>query len=117
MLLDFPLYSFNTFALFYLFIMPRRNTTLGRAGVKRRRPEVLRARLKSNIKLNIHRLGRRGGVQHIMEGARRAVRVFLENIIRDTVTYMKHTKRKTVNAMDVSYALKLQSCTLYGFGV
>ena len=116
MLLDFPLNSFNTFALFYLFIMPTRNTTLGRAGIKRC-PEVLRARLKSNIKLNIHRLGRRGGVQHIMEGARRAVRVFLENIIRDTVTYMKHTKRKTVNAMDVSYALKLQSCTLYGFGV
>ena len=117
MLLDFPVYSFNTFALFTLFIMPTRNTTLGRAGVKRRRPEVLRARLKSNIKLNIHRLGRRGGVQHIMEGVRRAVRVFLENIIRDTVTYMKHTKRKTVNAMDVFYVLKLQSCTLYGFGV
>ena len=113
---DFPLYSFNTFVLFYLFIMPTRNTALGRAGIKRC-PEVLRARLKSNIKLNIHRLGRRGGVQHIMEGARRAVRVFLENIIRDTVTYMKHTKRKTVNAMDVFYVLKLQSCTLYGFGV
>ena len=42
--------------------------------------------------------------------------VFLENVIRDAVTYTEHAKRKTVTAMDVVYALKRQGRTLYGFG-
>ena len=29
------------------------------------------------------------------------LKVFLENVIRDAVTYTKHAKRKTVTAMDV----------------
>ena len=44
------------------------------------------------------------------------VQVFLENVIRDAVTYTEHAKRKTVTAMDVVYALKRQGRTLYGFG-
>uniref|UniRef100_A0A914DX95 Histone H4 n=1 Tax=Acrobeloides nanus TaxID=290746 RepID=A0A914DX95_9BILA len=43
-------------------------------------------------------------------------KVFLENVIRDAVTYCEHAKRKTVTAMDVVYALKRQGRTLYGFG-
>ena len=43
-------------------------------------------------------------------------KVFLENVIRDAVTYTEHAKRKTVTAMDVVYALKRQGRTLYGFG-
>ena len=35
-------------------------------------------------------------------------KVFLENVIRDAVTYTEHAKRKTVTAMDVVYALKRQ---------
>ena len=42
--------------------------------------------------------------------------VFLENVIRDAVTYTEHAKRKTVTAMDVVYALKRKGRTLYGFG-
>ena len=42
--------------------------------------------------------------------------VFLENVIRDSVTYTEHARRKTVTAMDVVYALKRQGRTLYGFG-
>ena len=42
--------------------------------------------------------------------------VFLENVIRDSVTYTEHARRKTVTAMDVVYALKRQGKTLYGFG-
>ena len=41
---------------------------------------------------------------------------FLENVIRDSVTYTEHARRKTVTAMDVVYALKRQGKTLYGFG-
>ena len=49
-------------------------------------------------------------------GAKRHRKVFLENVIRDAVTYTEHAKRKTVTAMDVVYALKRQGRTLYGFG-
>ena len=42
--------------------------------------------------------------------------LFLENVIRDSVTYTEHARRKTVTAMDVVYALKRQGKTLYGFG-
>ena len=46
------------------------------------------------------------------------MKVFLENVIRDAVTYTEHAKRKTVTAMDMVYVLKRQgrSRTLYGFG-
>jgi len=44
------------------------------------------------------------------------LQVFLENVIRDSVTYTEHARRKTVTAMDVVYALKRQGKTLYGFG-
>ncbi|KFO33865.1 Histone H4 [Fukomys damarensis] len=62
----------------------------------------------------------RGGVKRISgliyEETRGVLKVFLENVIRDAVTYTEHAKRKTVTAMDVVYALKRQGRTLYGFG-
>ena len=65
-------------------------------------------------------LARRGGVKRISgliyEETRGVLKVFLENVIRDAVTYTEHAKRKTVTAMDVVYALKRQGRTLYGFG-
>jgi hypothetical protein len=44
----------------------------------------------------------------IYEETRGVLKVFLENVIRDAVTYTEHAKRKTVTAMDVVYALKRQ---------
>uniref|UniRef100_A0A8C7JQ13 Histone H4 n=1 Tax=Oncorhynchus kisutch TaxID=8019 RepID=A0A8C7JQ13_ONCKI len=68
----------------------------------------------------IRRLARRGGVKRISgliyEETRGVLKVFLENVIRDAVTYTEHAKRKTVTAIDVVYALKRQGRTLYGFG-
>ena len=68
----------------------------------------------------IRRLARRGGVKRISgliyEETRGVLKVFLENVIRDAVTYTEHAKRKTVTAMDVVYSLKRQGKTLYGFG-
>jgi histone H4 len=62
----------------------------------------------------------RGGVKRISglnyEETRGVLKVFLENIIRDSVTYTEHARRKTVTAMDIVYALKHQGKTLYGFG-
>ncbi|MGH0120428.1 UNVERIFIED_CONTAM: hypothetical protein FKN15_054764 [Acipenser sinensis] len=56
-----------------------------------------------------------GMVNQLLE-TRGVLKVFLENVIRDAVTYTEHAKRKTVTGMDVVYALKRQGRTLYGFG-
>merc|ERR1712100_41702 len=53
---------------------------------------------------------------YIYEETRAVLRSFLENVVRDSVTYTEHAKRKTVTALDVVYALKRQGRTLYGFG-
>ena len=52
----------------------------------------------------------------IYEETRNVLRSFLENIIRDSVTFTEHAKRKTVTALDIVHALKRQGRTLYGFG-
>ena len=65
----------------------------------------------------IRRLCRRGGVKRIAgrvyEEVRGVLKVFLENVLRDTVTYTDHARRKTVTIQDVLYALKRQGRTLY----
>ncbi|KOB88881.1 histone H4-1, partial [Plasmodium falciparum Dd2] len=63
---------------------------------------------------------RRGGVKRISgliyEEIRGVLKVFLENVIKDSIMYTEHAKRKTVTAMDIVYSLKRQGRTLYGFG-
>ncbi|GIX92643.1 histone H4 [Caerostris extrusa] len=90
-----------------------------KGGAKRHR-KVLRDNIQGITKPAIRRLARRGGVKRISgliyEETRGVLKVFLENVIRDAVTYTEHAKRKTVTAMDVVYALKRQGRTLYGFG-
>ena len=92
---------------------------LGKGGAKRHR-KVLRDNIQGITKPAIRRLARRGGVKRISgliyEETRGVLKVFLETVIRDAVTYCEHAKRKTVTAMDVVYALKRQGRTLYGFG-
>ena len=93
--------------------------SLGGAPPRRRR-RVLRDNIQGITKPAIRRLARRGGVKRISgliyEETRGVLKVFLENVIRDAVTYTEHARRKTVTAMDVVYALKRQGRTLYGFG-
>ena len=92
---------------------------LGKGGAKRHR-KVLRDNIQGITKPAIRRLARRGGVKRISaliyEETRSVLKTFLDNTIRDAVTYTEHAKRKTVTAMDVVYALKRQGRTLYGFG-
>ena len=68
----------------------------------------------------IRRLARRGGVKRISgliyDETRKALRTFLESIIRDTIKYTEHARRRTVTLMDVTRATKRQGITLYGFG-
>ncbi|PON75655.1 Histone H [Trema orientale] len=92
---------------------------LGKGGAKRHR-KVLRDNIQGITKPAIQRLARRGGVKRISgliyEETRGVLKIFLENVIRDAVTYTEHARRKTVTAMDVVYALKRQGRALYGFG-
>ncbi|KAG6505692.1 hypothetical protein ZIOFF_038057 [Zingiber officinale] len=92
---------------------------LGKGGAKRHR-KVLRDNIQGITKPAIRRLARRGGVKRISgliyEETRGVLKIFLENVIRDAVTYTEHARRKTVTAMDVVYSLKRQGRTLYGFG-
>ena len=92
---------------------------LGKSGAKRHR-KVMRDNIQGVTKPAIRRLARRGGVKRISgmmyEETRTVLKTFLEQVIRDSVTYTEHARRKTVTALDVVYALKRQGKTLYGFG-
>merc|ERR1719335_278909 len=92
---------------------------LDQSALKRHR-KVLRDNVQGITKPAIRRLARRGGVKRISgliyEETRGVLKAFLENVVRDAVTYTEHARRKTVSAMDVVYALKRQGRTLYGYG-
>lgn len=79
----------------------------------------MKATIKGITKPAIRRLARRGGVKRISDeiydSTRLILKVFLENVVRDSVTYTESAQRKTVTALDVVYALKRQGKTLYGF--
>jgi histone H4 len=85
--------------------------------VKRR--TLLRENIKGVTNPAIRRLARRGGVKRISapvyEDSRKVLKKFLDDVIRDAITYAEHGRRKTITAMDVVYALKRQGRTLYGF--
>ena len=83
-----------------------------------------RAKLRNTLPVaasnnTIRRLARRGGVMRmsglIYEETRSVLKVFLENVIRDAVSYTELARRKTVTTMDVRYALKRQGRNLYGW--
>ena len=92
---------------------------LGKGGAKRHR-KILRDNIQGITKPAIKRIARRGGVKRIsgliFEETRGVLKVFLEAVIKDSITYTEHAKRKTIASMDVVYALKRQGRTLYGFG-
>lgn len=92
----------------------------GKVGAKRHAKKAIRETILGVTKPAIRRLARRGGVKRISaliyDEARMVLKGFLEQVIKDSVTYCEHAKRKTVTALDVVYALKRQGRTLYGFG-
>ena len=92
---------------------------LGKGGAKRYR-KGKGGKIEGITKPAIRRLARRGGVKRISGSiyteARQVVKQFLDKVVRDAVTYTDYSKRKTVTALDVVYALKRQGRTIYGFG-
>jgi len=93
---------------------------LGKIGTKRHAKKQPRAIIEGITKPAIRRLARRGGVKRISsfiyDDSRAVLKNFLENVVRDSVTYTEHARRQTVTALDVVYALKRQGRTIYGFG-
>ena len=83
---------------------------MGKQGAKRMPNKQVRETIMGITKPAIRRLARRGGVKRISsliyDETRATLKAFLENVIRDSVTYTEHAKRKTVTALDVVYALK-----------
>ena len=81
-----------------------------------RTPEMT---LQGINKQSIRRLARRGGVARLSglmyEETRGVLKTYLENIIKDAVTYTNHARRKTVTAADVVHAMRRQGRVLYGF--
>ncbi|OVA10224.1 Histone H4 [Macleaya cordata] len=79
---------------------------LGKGGAKRHR-KVLRDNIQGITKPAIRHLAGRGGVKRISgliyEETRGVLKIFLENVIRDAVTYTEYACRKTVTAMDIVY--------------
>lgn len=89
-------------------------------GVRHRQlKQVKRDNIQGITKPAIRRLARRGGVKRMSNGiydeTRGVLKNFLEKVIGDAIVYMEHARRKTVNALDVVYALKKQDRVLYGF--
>mmetsp|Transcript_97533 Transcript_97533/g.210335 ORF Transcript_97533/g.210335 Transcript_97533/m.210335 type:complete len:93 (-) Transcript_97533:118-396(-) len=80
---------------------------LGKVGIsgKRHRKKVTKDSIQGITKPAIRRLARRGGVKRISaliyDETRNVVKQFLESVVRDSVTYTEHAKRKTVSALDV----------------
>jgi len=90
----------------------------GTKGTKRHRRPI-RESIQGITKPAIRRLARRGGVKRISseiyDETRFVLKSFIENVIRDAVTYTEHARRKTVTTTDVILGLKRNGQTLYGF--
>ena len=91
----------------------------GKAGGAKRVHRMTKDVILGITKPAIRRLARRGGVKRISgliyEETRNVLKIFLQNVIKDAVTYTEYARRKTVTAMDIIYALIRQGRTLYGF--
>ena len=93
---------------------------LGRAG--KRHKKLLRKTGVDNVSNgSIRRLARRGGVRRINAGCydevRGALLVWIEDILRDAMTYAEHGRRMTVISNDIIYALKRRGVVLCELGV
>ena len=72
---------------------------LGKGGAKRFR-KAAKGNISGITKPAIRRLARRGGVKRISgkiyEESREVIKTFLQNVVKDAVTYTEYSRRKTV---------------------
>lgn len=90
----------------------KRKGGFGKKGAKRMSRCMVKDSIHGITKSIICRIARREGVKRICsmvyDETRYILKVFLENVVRDAVTYTDYAKRKTTIALDVIYALKRQ---------
>ena len=88
-------------------------------GASKRMKKVLRDNIKSITAGSIRRLARRGGVKRISglvyEEVRGVLKSFVDGVVKSSVAYTEHAKRKTVSALDVVNALRSKGKMLYGY--
>jgi histone H4 len=91
-----------------------------RKGKAKRHKQPLRDNILGITRPAIRRLARRGGVKRISgliyEVTRKVLKEFLEEALKNAITYMEHGKRKTVTTDDVLCGLKRMGHPMYGFG-
>jgi len=92
----------------------------GKGKIQLKRKKFAKEIILGITKPAIRRLARRGGVKRISssiyEEARGVLKNFMESVIKDSVTYTEHARRKTVTALDIVYSLKRQGKPIYGYG-
>ena len=101
-------------------IMAGKGGKAGKKAIAKRHVPHVKDNKSGITKPAIRRLARRGGVKRISgliyEETRTVLKTFLQSVVKDAITYTEHSRRKTVTALDMVYALKRQGKTLYGFG-
>lgn len=92
---------------------------LGKGGAKRHR-KVLRDNIQGITKPAIRRLARRGGVKRISnliyDETRTVLKVFLENVIRDAVTYTEHGTLPYWYIHQITYTISSTQKDCYSHG-
>ena len=89
--------------------------------VPRKTPKPQRF-LKNNIqgltRPALKRLGRKAGAKRIggdvYDEVREAVKNFMDDLIKKSIIFTEHSKRKTVNEYDVKEALRIKGVKFYG---
>jgi len=96
----------------------KKSAAKGSQGTKRQK-KTLKDNIRGITKPAVRRLARRGGVKRISgimyEEVRGILKSFVEGVVRDSVSYTEYSKRTTVTALDVVYALRKRGRMLYGY--
>ncbi|PSK42092.1 histone H4.2 [Elsinoe australis] len=86
----------------------------------KRHRKILRDNIQGITKPAIRRLARRGGVKRISgmiyDDVRRALKQFLERLLRDVVFVLEGRGQQTVRVSDIVFCLNRQGRPIYGFG-
>jgi len=86
---------------------------------KTMRHKVLRDTLLGVTKPAMKRLARRSGCKRIslesLLRARDLLKVELRGLVKDCVTCMEHSRRKTVTVGDVVHSITLRGSLMYGY--
>jgi histone H4 len=102
-----------------LYKMAKAKSGSAKGSSTKRMKKLLKGNINGVTKGSIRRLSRRGGVKRISgliyEEVRGVLKSFVDQVVRDSVSFTECGKRKTVTALDVVHALKNRGRMLYGY--